>query len=63
MGDVVALDGRDDGVGFEPDAANGFGLVAMRQRVHGLAGTLEVESEPGAGTAVSVRVPAIPNAA
>src|SRR5437660_8995488 len=38
----------------------GFGLVAMRQRIEGLAGTLRVESEPGAGTAISACVPAVP---
>ena len=52
MDDVVALDVRDDGVGFarpSPTLRNGgFGLTAMRQRVEGLEGTLEVESEPGA---------------
>jgi signal transduction histidine kinase len=31
----------------------------MRQRVSRVAGTLTIESEPGAGTAVSARVPAI----
>jgi signal transduction histidine kinase len=36
----------------------GFGLVAMRQRIEGLAGTLQVESEPGAGTGISARIPA-----
>jgi signal transduction histidine kinase len=67
MGDVVSLDVRDDGVGFAPQARNGhgsaeggFGLTAMRQRVQSLAGTLEIESEPGGGTAVSASVPAIP---
>ena len=64
MGDVVTLDVRDDGVGFTvPTAADergsGFGLSAMRQRVNRVAGTLAIESEPGAGTAVSARVPAI----
>ena len=65
MGDVVTLDVRDDGVGFdgarpEPTSAgSGFGLSAMRQRVNRVAGTLAIESEPGAGTAVSARVPAI----
>ena len=64
MGDVVTLDVRDDGVGFEvPDSAagagTGFGLTAMRQRVSRVAGTLAVESEPGGGTAISARVPAI----
>ena len=38
----------------------GFGLIAMRQRVTRLAGQLEIESEPGAGTAVSASLPAIP---
>ena len=51
MGDVVTLDVRDDGVGFQvPNGAShrdaGFGLTAMRQRVNRVAGTLAVESEP-----------------
>ncbi|GAA2757438.1 sensor histidine kinase [Actinopolymorpha rutila] len=36
-----------------------YGLTAMRQRVQRLAGRFEVESEPGAGTALSAVVPAI----
>lgn len=36
----------------------GFGLTAMRQRVERLSGTLEIESERGAGTAISACVPA-----
>ena len=64
MGDVVTLDVRDDGVGFTVPTGGdvrgaGFGLSAMRQRVNRVAGTLAIESEPGAGTAVSARVPAI----
>jgi signal transduction histidine kinase len=64
MGDVVTLDVRDDGVGFELSegrarTSNGFGLTAMRQRISRVAGTLAIESEPGGGTAVSARVPAI----
>ena len=62
MDDVVTLDVRDDGTGFaapSPSLRNGgFGLTAMRQRVEGLAGALEVESEPGAGTTVAASVPA-----
>ena len=38
---------------------DGFGLSAMRQRVNRVAGTLAIESEPGGGTAISARVPAI----
>jgi signal transduction histidine kinase len=67
MEDEVALDVRDDGLGFDPvrppaelkpNATGGFGLVAMRQRIEGLAGTLQVESEPGMGTAISASLPA-----
>ena len=67
MEDQVNLDIRDDGVGFDPQPAgatvparasgSGYGLLAMRQRVEGVAGTLEVESAPGGGTAVSASVP------
>jgi signal transduction histidine kinase len=59
MGDEVVLDVRDDGVGFTPSAGSeeGFGLVGMAQRVELLAGTLEVESAPGSGTAISARLP------
>ena len=64
MGDVVTLDVRDDGAGFDPALTpdrdtGGFGLIAMRQRVQRLAGQLEIESEPGSGTVVSATLPAI----
>ena len=64
MGDVVTLDVRDDGAGFDPaltpdSDTGGFGLIAMRQRVQRLAGQLEIESELGAGTVVSATLPAI----
>jgi signal transduction histidine kinase len=67
MGDVVTLDIRDDGVGFEATNGGegrgpGFGLTAMRQRVARVAGTLAIESEPGSGTAISARVPALEQA-
>ncbi|WDZ85530.1 sensor histidine kinase [Micromonospora cathayae] len=68
MADVVTLDVRDDGTGFDPTALpdrpgsgeGGYGLAAMRQRVTGVGGHLAVESEPGGGTAVSATVPAVP---
>lgn len=72
MEDVITLDVRDDGVGFDASAgrrvrngssngqSGGFGLSAMQQRVEGVAGTLQVESEPDAGTAICAAVPAIP---
>ncbi len=65
MDDLVTIDVRDDGRGFTPGSSvnggsTGFGLTAMRQRIEELSGTLEIESEPGAGTAVSAALPAIP---
>jgi signal transduction histidine kinase len=55
------VDVRDDGAGFDPARSGpGFGLVAMRQRIAALSGTLQVESEPGGGTAVSACVPIAP---
>jgi signal transduction histidine kinase len=60
MENEVALDVRDDGVGFDPALPeHGFGLVAMRQRIAALSGTLQVESEPGGGTAISACVPTV----
>lgn len=67
MGDRVALDVRDDGVGFDParaegklrdEASGGFGLEAMRQRAEGAGGTLVVESAPGEGTTLVIELPA-----
>jgi signal transduction histidine kinase len=64
MESEVALDVRDDGAGFDPAAPDrGFGLVAMRQRIAALSGTLQVESEPGGGTAISACVPTVPSLA
>lgn len=63
MEDLVTLDVRDDGAGFDPDRVRdggGFGLTSMRKRVSRMAGTLEIESEPGAGTAISASVPVVP---
>jgi signal transduction histidine kinase len=45
-----------DGTG-QPGSDGGFGLVSMRQRIESLAGTLQVESEPGFGTGISACIP------
>ncbi|MBL7254232.1 sensor histidine kinase [Paractinoplanes lichenicola] len=59
MEDIIVLDVRDDGIGFEPRPGAGFGLVALRERVAALAGSVAVESAPGHGTTVNVTLPAI----
>lgn len=57
--DSILLRVRDDGAGFDPDAASdGFGLLGMRERVDLLQGGLEIQSAPGAGTTISARMPA-----
>jgi len=58
--DARSPDGADGDGTVRADGDGGFGLVAMRQRIEGLAGTLRVESEPGAGTAISACLPALP---
>jgi signal transduction histidine kinase len=57
MDELVTLDIRDDGVGGAAPGG-GFGLTGMRERLAGLQGTLAIESEAGAGTALSASVPA-----
>ena len=70
MEDQVTLDVRDDGIGFavagtgpaspagrDPRLDGGFGLTGMRERLEEISGSLEIESEPGGGTAISASVP------
>lgn len=60
IGDMVTIDVRDDGKGFETNEGQelGFGLRAMQVRVAELAGALQIESEPGRGSAISATIPA-----
>ncbi len=63
LGQEVTLDVYDDGEGFSPEALHtredgtGYGIASLRERVAALGGQLEVESAPGQGTAVAVRLP------
>ena len=57
MAGELALDVRDDGRGAAAPAEGRFGLVGMRRRAERLGGELVLESEPGAGTTVVLRVP------
>ncbi|HEY3083319.1 MAG TPA: GAF domain-containing protein [Chloroflexota bacterium] len=62
--DHLCLSVEDDGQGFDPtavragpDGQSGFGLRGMSERAALLGGELLVESRPGGGTRVEVRVP------
>jgi signal transduction histidine kinase len=50
----------DTGPGIDPEAARGFGLQSMDDRLAAVGGTLEFRSQPGEGTTVSGWVPAEP---
>jgi signal transduction histidine kinase len=51
---------EDDGAGFQPDLVDEnlhFGLQLIRERVELAGGVLVVDSAPGAGTRIVVRLP------
>ena len=56
----VTLRVRDNGCGFQlgdPRKPNSFGIVGLRERVYLLDGEITVETSPGSGTTVEVRIP------
>jgi signal transduction histidine kinase len=54
----VELAVRDTGTGFDPAAPHtGSGLTHIRDRVTELGGTVDIDSAPGRGAALTVRVP------
>ena len=58
--DFITLEVADNGKGFDFDGANtgrSFGLLGMRERVLLLHGALQINSVPGSGTTVSLRLP------
>jgi two-component system sensor histidine kinase UhpB len=54
---------QDDGAGFDVEAVlkdrqhGGLGLLGMRERVQSVGGSLKIESTPGDGTMVDIRIP------
>ncbi len=63
--DAVEVTVRDDGRGFDlPDRATQgdfhLGLKIIRERAASIGGDLRLDSQPGAGTTVTVRVPRQP---
>jgi signal transduction histidine kinase len=60
--DSATLAISDDGVGFDAGQRLGsghFGLANVRDRTAAVGGSLEIESQPGGGTRLVVRVPLV----
>jgi signal transduction histidine kinase len=63
-GDTATLRVEDDGIGFDPTRPLGsghFGLANLRDRAAAIAGSLVLESDPGKGTRIIVRLPIAPS--
>ena len=59
-GDEVVLGVKDDGRGFstvDATAAGHYGLLGVRERAVLLDGTVQIESAPGHGTRIELRIP------
>lgn len=60
---AIRAEVRDEGKGFDPqrlsteEGGTGFGLLAIQERAELLGGRLEIESEPGDGSAFVLTVP------
>jgi signal transduction histidine kinase len=61
---AVVTEVRDDGTGFDPagfhqpqESGRGLGLLGMRERAELFGGDVDIESGPGKGTTVRVRIP------
>ena len=57
--DLPRIFDRDYTTRVRPGGRHGIGLAVCRAIVQGLGGVIEVESEPGRGTTVRVRLPAV----
>ena len=55
--DGVELEVIDDGRGFVPGEARGFGLDGMRRRLAELGGQITITSSPGEGTRILASIP------
>jgi len=60
-GGIARVSVEDFGIGLDPEARHqGFGLLALRDRVGQMGGSVEIESAVGSGTRIVVSVPIAP---
>ena len=56
--DIVTIRLVDDGIGFDlAKPTRGFGLRGMHERAQLVGGSIRVESRPGQGTSIQIKVP------
>lgn len=58
----ISVSVEDDGKGFnlyDADHANGIGLKSIRTRTEYLQGKLEIDTQPGKGTLISIHIPPV----
>jgi two-component system sensor histidine kinase DegS len=63
--DMIKVTVKDDGAGFNteklhlnnPEQISSFGLSIMKERISLLSGSLEIQSEKGKGTTITISVP------
>lgn len=63
VGQQAVLSVRDDGIGFPDRSAlheGRFGLLGMRERVHLLGGSFDIDNPVGGGGRITVRLPLAP---
>jgi signal transduction histidine kinase len=61
-GEWLSIDVIDNGTGFEwfghtPGGSRHYGLIGMKERMEKLGGSFDLDSSPGQGTRVRLRVP------
>lgn len=53
----INLTVQDDGTGFDAERVRGLGLLGMEERAHHLGGVFTIDSQPGRGTVLRIKLP------
>ena len=48
---------NDDGIGFQNNKKSGIGLRNIKERLHKVQGSLEIDCSPGRGTSITIDIP------